>query len=81
MVTKPICGKCTNAARDADMPNVKVRVERFMVGKSADPRDVWPWWAIVSCHGVNRLTFPHWDRHMGADETVIEKMVVFDGEG
>lgn len=45
---KPICSQCTRAARTADTPSVKVRVEELLVWRTA------PTWIQirVRCHGA-----------------------------
>lgn len=48
---KPICSVCTRAARTADTPSVKVRVEKALVLRDGDALLL-----VVRCHGEREET-------------------------
>lgn len=67
---RPVCERCTRAARTVDTPSVKVRVERCLIWRDADGLHL-----RAHCHGDT------WERGLpeSTEEDHIEALTAFGG--
>lgn len=71
---RPVCLRCTRAARTVDTPHVRVRVDTVLVMRDTSKSD--PWFdVVVTCHGERDAL--HAQIPDGADEAYLGELVAF----